>query len=467
MSTLSARIIHSLHVAWPITASRLLIAISSFIGMLLLASLGPETLAAAALIYGLQTAIMVIFASLLFSISPIASRAYGAQDFEKVGSVLQQAWLLSTLMTLPLLVLTWFAGDLLRFFGENPGLTQIATRYFHVFVLALIPTFFFFSHQLLTMGVGKQRLALLSSAISCSFLVFFSVVLTYGKLGFPALGVTGVAWGMVAGQWSGSLFSGICLLTMPYFKPFEFLRFRIKRSIGCLWQLLHIGWPIMVQMGGELLLWFTVTLLIGWVGMTALSAQQIVNQYNILIIVPIMGLTQASSILIGHASGAKQYSEVKNMGYTHMAMGVVLMIVVMIAYLAFPEALIHFYLRGEPHASHALISLTRYLLAISAFALLFDSLRNITIGALRGLYDSRFPMYLSVWIMWGVGLPLGCLLGFALHLGAIGFALANLLAVLVCEVVLFKRWGKRTDILLHSAASSDQKVRNARETLPT
>jgi Na+-driven multidrug efflux pump len=117
--------------------------------------------------------------------------------------------------------------------------------------------------------------------------------------------------------------------------------------------------------------------------------------------------------------------------------------------------LIHFYLQTDHSISAETMDLAKWLLAISALSLMIDSLRNITTGALRGLYDSRYPMYLSVILMWGIGLPVGLFLAFKAHWGVIGFASANGLAVLLCELFLWRRWNSKTSLLLNRAELSD------------
>ena len=48
---------------------------------------------------------------------------------------------------------------------------------------------------------------------------------------------------------------------------------------------------------------------------------------------------------------------------------------------------------------------------IAAAFQLFDGAQAVLAGALRGLQDTRVPMLLAVFAYWGVGMPLGAVLG--------------------------------------------------------
>jgi MATE family multidrug resistance protein len=58
---------------------------------------------------------------------------------------------------------------------------------------------------------------------------------------------------------------------------------------------------------------------------------------------------------------------------------------------------------------------------IIAFSQLLDNLRNILIGLLRGLFDTRFSMIMSLATVWLISMPLSYLLAFGFHFEAVGF----------------------------------------------
>ena len=446
----------SLHMAWPIVGNRVLVAVSNFYAMWLLALLGPNELAAGALVFGVQTMVTVVMQSILFSIAPIASRAHGAKDHQKIGAILQQGWLIALCLMLPTLVILWFAEPILLFLHQSPDLAAIVGEYFRVYVFAVIPMYFFSTNQMLMTGVGKQHLALMATMMATVVLFAVTYPLAFGGFGLPALGVKGVALGMVCSIWTG-FFCSLLYLQLKQFAPFEFFRWRIRSSFSYAKQIIAIGWPISLQVGGELLCWFVTTMFIGLLGAESLAAKQIVNQFNILTLIPIMGFSQASSILVGQAGGAKRYHEVQKFGWINMGLGFVMMLVVLVIYLVMPKLLISVFLNPAVTANAQIVHLSVLLFAISGVVLVFDGVRNIAMGSLRGVYDSRYPMILSLTFIWLVALPLGYVLAFHFKMGVIGFSLGNCLAVSIAALVLLWRWHTRVDQLLHKADLHDAK----------
>ena len=62
----------------------------------------------------------------------------------------------------------------------------------------------------------------------------------------------------------------------------------------------------------------------------------------------------------------------------------------------------------------------------------------LSAGALRGLKDTRVPMFLAAFAYWGVGMPLGAGLGLGLGWGPRGMWI-GLIAGLACAALLLAR----------------------------
>ena len=83
-------------------------------------------------------------------------------------------------------------------------------------------------------------------------------------------------------------------------------------------------------------------------------------------------------------------------------------------------------------------------LAISAFAQIFDSIRNILTGSLRGFRDTKVPMWVGILSTWVFYIPVSYLLGFVFHWGAVGVAMGFLVGVFVGSIILIKRFYNKT-----------------------
>ena len=102
------------------------------------------------------------------------------------------------------------------------------------------------------------------------------------------------------------------------------------------------------------------------------------------------------------------------------------------------------------------------LLAVAAVFQLFDGVQAVTTGALRGAGDTRTPMLCHLLAYWGLGLPVGYVLCFRFHWGAVGLWVGLCLALIVIGSVLGIVWWRKVRSLArgaqvrHASMSGDQ-----------
>jgi MATE family multidrug resistance protein len=322
--------------ALPMAGSQFINMASGFLCMIMLAQLGHQLLAASALIVSTQLSIMVSGMAVLFSLSVLVGHAYGAKDYPTIGKYVQQAWLLGLLISIPIMVFFWHIGTILIFFGQSPAIASIVHDYFHAYVWAVIPGLLSTCNQQFGYGVHKKALIVSASATSVLVLVLTAYVLIFGKLGIPPMGVAGLAYAVVAQYSSFFIFTTLFFYCKKSFKPFGLFSYRAHQQWHHFKRMFKIGWPICVQMGGEMLSFFVSGIMIGWLGITALAAFQIVNQYYFLLIVPVFSLSQASGILVGQACGAKQFHDIKKLSHASIIIVLVIGLIFSAAFLGKP-----------------------------------------------------------------------------------------------------------------------------------
>jgi MATE family multidrug resistance protein len=90
------------------------------------------------------------------------------------------------------------------------------------------------------------------------------------------------------------------------------------------------------------------------------------------------------------------------------------------------------------------VGIAAHLLIIAAFFQLFDGTQVVGLGILRGLGDVRFPTIITLLAYWGLGLPIGYLLGIYLDFGVQGIWWGLLIGLLTASVLLFFRFQHKT-----------------------
>ncbi len=81
----------------------------------------------------------------------------------------------------------------------------------------------------------------------------------------------------------------------------------------------------------------------------------------------------------------------------------------------------------------------KYLTIAAAFQLV-DGLQAVAAGALRGLQDTRIPMWIAGFSYWVPGIGVSLVLGFATPLGGTGVWIGLATGLAVAAVLLVWRW---------------------------
>ncbi len=426
--------------SFSLSLSRLFNVLTSFFGIIMLARVGKTELAASALITSTQATLFLIAISFLFSIGVVVGHAFGAKNNEEVGSTLQQGWLLATIVVIPIMILQWNVGPILLACGQSPKLVHVISDYFKIYTFAMPAFLWMIVCQQFVLAVNKQRFVIFVSCLSLLYTTALAYAFIYGRFGAPRLGVNGLAWAYALQGWvSFFIYLAYCAWH-PTFKQFELFRWRLVKSFYLLKKLFAIGWPISLQVAGDLLSFSAVTIMIGWLGASALATQQIITQYFILLVVPVFALSQASGILVGQARGAKQYSELNRYSHVTLFIGLSFCSLVTIAFVFFPQTLINLYLGQHESLSPHMLHVGEIVLIMTGLRLLFDAVMEIKTGSLRGLYDTKFAMLVGLTSTWILNVPLGYFFGIDLGYGLIGFTAGGVIAMIFGASVIYWRW---------------------------
>ncbi len=442
--SLSTAIKESLMISIPIAGTFFLNILTNFIAVIYLSHFGDAVLAASALIFSLQVAALVISMSTLYSISVLVGRAYSENKLEETTRLLQQGWLLAIILSAIITVIFLSAPHLFIFFGQDKNLAMITGLYFHSLVIGTVPIMLQTACQQFAMGVLKQKLVIISSFICLLSTTFFGYALGFGHFGFPKLGVSGIGLAIGLQYWVGFLFMLSQFLFNKFFKPFAIFKIRPINRFAELKLLFNIGWPISVQVGAELLAIFSMTVMTGWLGKISLSARQVANQYLVFTIVPVIGVAQACGILVSYSLGKKFFSDIRRILIINLWLAFAFIIWFFLAFLLIPNTLARVYININDQTNTQLLHLVQLLLLIACFSQAFDSIRNITSGALRGLYDTRYPMMMGFIGLWLIAIPLGYILAFNFHLGVIGLSIGFAIGVTVAACFQMRRWWQQS-----------------------
>jgi multidrug resistance protein, MATE family len=430
----------TLHLSLPIVASRISVNMGGFISMIMIAHLGHAELAAGALINSVMLSVMVPLWSFFFAVSAVTGHKFGAKKYHEIGKVMRQGVLLAITIGLPTILLLRHIGTILIFFDQDYHLSALTQDFYRAYSWGVIPSLCGGCLGQFFLSVGKQKTSLIFTLVSSTLTIIFGYTLIFGHFGMPAFGVQGMGYSNALTSIIMLLIVLATMLISPTCKPYKLFEFINKADFHYAREIFTIGWPIALMSAGELIIFAISIIFFGWIGESALAAQQITMQLNIMAFMIPQGLGQSTTILVSQELGAKKYSSVRDLGYAAALIGVVAALLVLIFYALTYKYLLGIYLNFSSSLVSSTVKLAIPLLMLAGFMNVIDYPRFILVCSLRGLRDTVGPMFIFVGLGSILSLPTSYLLAFVLHFGALGIPWGFIIGFTVGSVILLRRF---------------------------
>jgi MATE family multidrug resistance protein len=98
------------------------------------------------------------------------------------------------------------------------------------------------------------------------------------------------------------------------------------------------------------------------------------------------------------------------------------------------------------------IEIASKLLLVAAVFQISDGIQVVVLGALRGLQDVKYPMYITFVAYWLVGFPISIYLGLKTELKAVGIWIGLLAGLSVAAIFLYIRFNYLTKKMIQEQA---------------
>ena len=421
--------------AGPLAAGHLSSGLVSFVDALIAGHHGTATLAAVSVGTALFWLPMLAPMGTLMALPPSVSQLDGAGRRAEIGPLFRQALWLAAGLGLVLLLLLTLAPLLLRPMGITPAIVPEVTAFLRA-VRWGIPAFtLYLCMRYLSDGLHWSMPTMLLGFGGLLLLAPAGYVMTNGLLGFPELGAAGVGYASAAMFWLQAIAFALYLWRAKRFADLRlFARFERPKP-AVIRDLLRTGLPIGVTVTMEGGLFVATALLIGRLGDVPVASHQIaLNVASLCFMIP-FGVAEATTVRVGHALGRGDRAGLRRAAFA----GFVLVLGTQ-ALSALVMLFGHHAIAGLYSADAAVIALAGSLLLYAALFQFPDGIQVVSAGALRGLKDTRAPMWLAALAYWGIGMPIGAGLGLGLGWGAPGMWLGLTAGLTVAAVLLCRRF---------------------------
>lgn len=408
-----ARDLRSLLVlALPIVAGLVCSALMGVVDSAVVAPLGNAALAAVSLTASVMLIFIAALYGLLSVIGVLAAQGFGAGDATAVSSQRRAGWRLATVAGLAAAALMGATWPVLPALGQPPDVLAVMAGYWAWSAAALLPLSLLFAYKQLFDAIDRPALALAVLAAAVPLNAVFSTWFVHGGLGLPALGLAGAG----LGSFVANAVAAATLARLAWRRP-TLRRWLHARTTwpGALDRQRSEGTPMGLQYLFETAANAVAGLLVGAFGAVALAANQITMSVTMTLYMVPLGIASAVGLRVAQASGVGDRAACWPLAKAALWVATAWMGVAGAA-LAFGGSTLARGFSADP----AVISTTAALCVAVALMQLADGVQSVSLGALRGLLDSRWPARVSLACCWGLALPAAWALSQPLVLGPAG-----------------------------------------------
>ncbi|MCQ4325246.1 MATE family efflux transporter [Stutzerimonas stutzeri] len=399
--------------ALPMMIAQLASTAMGFVDTVMAGRVSPQDLAAVALGNSIWVPVYLLVSGIMLATTPNVAQHFGAGQQQQIGPLVRQAlWMGASIGTLSALLM-WNAEPILHRMHVAPALIEPTIAYLRAVACGFPAVALYQVLRCFSDGLGHPRPSMVIGILGLLLNIPLNYIFIYGKLGVPAMG--GVGCGV-----STALVMLFMLLAMSFwvkraayyqasqlFAHFEWPRWPMLRH------LLAVGVPIGVAVFAEASIFSVIALLIGGLGATVVAGHQIALNFTSLIFMIPLSLGMAVTVRVGQALGRSAPRDARFVAGVGIATALVYACFSASLMLLFSEQIARIY-TPDP----AVIAVAAGLFFYAALFQFSDVVQVTAAGALRGYQDTRMTMIYTLFAYWGIGLPVGYLLGLTDHLGA-------------------------------------------------
>jgi len=326
----------------------------------------------------------------------IISHYFGDKDYEGIQKAVDTINIFLVICAIIISVIgIVFAQSIFEYISIPADVIPDAVTYMQIYSSGFILMFGFHGVSAILRGVGDSRkplyILIISSILNVLLDIVFIIVFKTG--------IAGVAWATVVSQ--GLTFIAIVLYLN---KTHPILRMRLRNIVfdyDIFKQSVKIGLPSGMQQAFVGLGSVALMAIVSKFGTVAVAAYSVAGRIDMLCSVPAIALSMALSTFVGQNMGARKIDRVVK-GYTiTLSIGIGISLLLSLITIIFRHQIMSLFTNEL-----TIIPIgVDYLMIVSpfyfAFAILF-----ISNGVLRGAGDTIIPMFVTLFALWGIRVPL-------------------------------------------------------------
>ncbi|MBN1650560.1 MAG: MATE family efflux transporter [Bacteroidales bacterium] len=378
-------------VSYPIILSLLAQNIINVIDTAFLGRVGEVELGASAIAGLFYIAVFMLGFGFSNGTQIMIARRNGEQKFKQIGSIFDQSAYFFLLLGFLIFVFIYFFGaPILKQIVSSDNVFIASKAYLKVRVWGIFFAFGNLAFRALFVGVTKTKALGYSALIMAVTNIIFDYLLIFGHYGFPQMGIAGAALASVFAEivsFAFFIFYARIELDLNRYKLFLFPKIDLK----IIKNTLSISTYIMIQYFLSVATWFSFFAIIEQMGERSLAVSNIVRSIYMVLVIPIMGLSTATTSLVSNAIGEGFTDKVLTIINRIVKISLLSIVPFVVLIWIMPETLIRVYTNNSE-----LIAATIPSLYVISGAILIFAIAFIVFSGVSGTANTKTALGIEV-----------------------------------------------------------------------
>ncbi|MEP5936996.1 MAG: MATE family efflux transporter [Erythrobacter sp.] len=437
--------------AWPLALANLLQMLTYAIDVIFIARLGDEELAASSLAVSWFGLIVWALSAMTGAVAPVIAAELGANErsVRPVRRATRMAlWLALIVGLIGMAMAALLLEPLMQVTGQQPDIIILASGYMAVLAFSAVPMIISNVLRNYVSALGRPYVATAITGAGIFINAAANYALIFGNWGFPRLELVGAAIATITTS---------IVVMLAYVAIIRWDKLLHRYRIFANWwradwpvfvSIVRIGVPISLTVIAEASIFGAAAFMMGRFGAAELAGHTVALQLAALAFQVPFGVGQAATIRVGYFYGARDKQGIKQAGWVALAMGTGFMAITALAMLLVPNALLSIYVDVHATRNAALVGFALQYLTWAAIFQLADGVQAVSAGALRGLQDTRVPMWIAIFSYWAPGMSIAIVFGFFTPLAGVGVWIGLATGLFCAAALLTWRWLLREKLSL-------------------
>jgi putative MATE family efflux protein len=401
--------------------------------------LGTTAVAAVSISFPIIFFIISLGAGLAIAGTILVAQYKGKENRRAMNHITSQTLLMVIIISIILATIGYFSSSfLINLMGAEPDVFTNAVSYLKISFIGMMFVFTYLVFQALMRGVGDVKTPMYIVLGTVILNLVLDPLFIFGYSFIPGFGVAGAAVATIITQGLAALVGIILLFRGKH--QLKLHKKDLRLDFPLIKKMFKLGFPTSIEQSTRALGMIFMAFLVTSFGTLTLAAYGIGTRILSFIIIPSLGLSMATSTLVGQNIGAGKTERAERIVKLASLIGFVILTFIGILVFFFAKQISGIFIPGEL----ATIQSSALFIRIMALTFGFIGIQMALNGAFRGSGNTIISMVMSIISLWILRFPLAYLFSYHTKLAEVGIWIAFPIANIIAAIIAFVWFAKGT-----------------------